>query len=186
MNIVDIQNNLNSLGYHCGKADGVAGPKYKAAVMRFQFSWNLGPWIGVDGVAGSKETIPALVKTINSGGKISPNFRSIEFMCKCKGKYAGCGGIWVDRADVAGLETLRANAYKGGLSIVSACRCPRHNANVGGASKSRHVVGDAFDIPPVLTPGSRSIPSRFKGRGIHRSGKVSHIDSRDTNAKWNY
>ena len=185
MNTATLQKHLNSLGYLCGPADGLPGPRTKDATRRFQASWNLGPYLAVDGIAGPK-TRTALTAAVASGGKISAHFRASEFRCKCCGKYTGCAGVVVERADLIGLEKLRDNAYPKGLKIVSGYRCGGHNRAVGGAKSSRHLVGDAFDIPAVVPTESDKIPARFKGRGRAKNGRVRHLDSRPNPARWNY
>lgn len=179
------QETLNSLGFYAGKADGTDGAKTRSAIRRFQAAWNLGPTLVVDGIAGAK-TVAALKATVAAGGRISASFKASEFKCKCHGKHSDCLGIVVFRADLAGLEQLRANAYPSGLTIVSAYRCLRHNKSVGGSTASRHLVGDAFDIPAKVKVDSASIPARFKGQGHTSAGLVRHIDSRDKTARWKY
>lgn len=75
--------------------------------------------------------------------KISPQFFSLsEFRCRC------CGEVQISAALVAYLETLRW-AWGAPLIVTSGYRCPAHNAEVGGAAKSRHLLGCAADIKPV-------------------------------------
>lgn len=45
-----VQTKLNSLGYNCGKADGIMGSKTKTAIKKFQKKNGL----VADGIAGSK------------------------------------------------------------------------------------------------------------------------------------
>lgn len=185
MNTRTLQNNLNKLGFLCGKADGVAGKRTKAAVKRFQQAWNLGEKLKADGIAG-KLTIAALEKTLANGNRLSKNFKSSEMQCKCKGQYSDCLGVRVLRADLNALEKLR-DAYPSGLSIISAYRCKRHNRAVGGASKSQHLTGRAFDIPQRLKVNDKRIPARFRGRGYAGKLKlVRHVDSRAIPARWKY
>lgn len=49
-NVKKIQNRLNKLGYNCGKADGIAGKKTKAAIRKFQRNKGL----AVDGIVGPR------------------------------------------------------------------------------------------------------------------------------------
>lgn len=66
-------------------------------------------------------------------------FKDSEFECKC-----GCGKTVIqevkDRADAA-REFLGAP-----MSISSGARCVKHNKDEGGASKSRHLTGEAIDV----------------------------------------
>lgn len=72
----------------------------------------------------------------------SPYFKRSEFECKC-----GCGFSAVD-AELLKVLTGVREAY-GPLVITSGCRCSEHNANVGGASGSKHVLGLAADFRPL-------------------------------------
>ena len=57
----------------------------------------------------------------------------------------GCGcGFKPAPEAMRTLETLAARIN--GLHVTSAARCPKHNANVGGAANSAHTRGLAFDI----------------------------------------
>jgi uncharacterized protein YcbK (DUF882 family) len=78
------------------------------------------------------------------------------------------------------LEVLRSRAYPAGLSVRSGCRCPEHNAAVGGARFSQHLYGAAADIPYAV-PAARVASMRlFAGIGRSRStGLVRHVDRRD-------
>ena len=71
-------------------------------------------------------------------------FSQKEFACKC-GRY--CNGYpakmqrtVVELADRARLELEGAGFVSNGL------RCSQHNANVGGVSDSRHLIGKAVDL----------------------------------------
>jgi GH24 family phage-related lysozyme (muramidase) len=103
------------------------------------------------------------------------------------------------------LEKLRtavnvARAKRGlkptGLKILSWYRSPQHNEDVGGASKSRHMKGDATDIAKgEITrlcpwPGGRdtfeaSADHVFRegGFGQYPAGS-RHVDSRGYKARW--
>ena len=66
-------------------------------------------------------------------GKLTENFHADEFMCKC-----GCGTNYFDLVLVSSLQQLR-NMLNRPLIINCACRCPKHNADVGGAPESYHL-----------------------------------------------
>ncbi len=61
-----LQTDLNALGFNCGSADGIFGPKSAAAVMAFQKKHKL----EVDGIVGSK-TRAAMELALESVGKES-------------------------------------------------------------------------------------------------------------------
>ena len=59
------------------------------------------------------------------------NFKWSELWCKC-----GCKTTYVDARFLIKLQRLRDMV--GPISISSCCRCPIHNARVGGVSLSKH------------------------------------------------
>jgi uncharacterized protein YcbK (DUF882 family) len=64
------------------------------------------------------------------------------------------------------------------LDVISACRCPSHNAAVGGSPTSRHLTGRACDVKPrfsVATVKSWRVATHL-GYGSS-SLKVKHIDN---------
>lgn len=112
--------------------------------------------------------------------QLSPHFTRSEFACP------HCGEVKVSAALVEALEKARARFYPRGLRIVSGYRCPDHNQAVGGAARSRHLVGDAADIEPTMTR-AQAVALGFRGIGIVRAtGKVCHVDMRPTAAVWAY
>lgn len=75
----------------------------------------------------------------DSRKKLSAHFSSEEFECPC------CGYALIDTELVIVLEKIRT--YLGiPVKINSGYRCPKHNAAVGGAPMSRHLIGCAADI----------------------------------------
>ena len=70
------------------------------------------------------------------------HFRPQEFVCPCcgAGRPAALLVLW--------LEGLR-EAWGGPVVVNSGFRCERHNAEVGGARRSRHLVGCAADVRPA-------------------------------------
>lgn len=72
--------------------------------------------------------------------------------------------------------------------ITSGHRCFKHNANVGGARLSKHVLGIAADIK-VQGVASRDVASYLEDKypdtyGIGRYNSFTHIDVRATKARW--
>src|SRR5262245_43638977 len=57
-----------------------------------------------------------------------------------------------------GLENTRANYGRGAITVQSGYRCPHGNANpqIGGATQSRHMWGDAADITSASQPWSQA------------------------------
>lgn len=115
--------------------------------------------------------------------KISEHFTAEEFACN---GHNCCGGHIPDwnnpysAAFLRRLETLRSKAYTRGMIIRSGYRCPKHNAEVGGAGNSQHKMPMiiAADIDPVVTLHDMISLGLFSGIGYRRSDKkVVHIDS---------
>lgn len=111
-------------------------------------------------------------------GDLSPHFSRWEFACR------HCGRAEVDQHLVDHLEVLRV--LKGGpLRIVSGFRCPAHNASVGGARASRHLRGDAADIPAGYATVDDAERAGFTGIG-QRGKWAVHVDVRPGRARWLY
>lgn len=113
--------------------------------------------------------------------KISKHFTRKEIACKC-----GCG---FDSMDVETLSIADEAREFVGHSITpsSGARCPTHNRNVGGSSKSQHVKARAMDLPvddPVALYNylDEKYPDQY-GFGLYET--FVHIDSRSGNAaRW--
>ena len=69
-------------------------------------------------------------------------FRPEEFHCRC------CGQGSPARLLVLWLDLFRA-AWGAPVIVNSGFRCSKHNIEVGGAEKSRHLLGCAADIAPA-------------------------------------
>lgn len=85
------------------------------------------------------------IDVVNLDTPISANFVLGEISVRSKGKYQV-----VQPHAIAKLQQLR-NTVGHALTITSGFRSPDYNASVGGATMSRHMYGDAFDIMPGAT-----------------------------------
>ncbi len=85
------------------------------------------------------------VDVVDLNTKVSPNFRLGEIAVRAKGKYQV-----VQPHAIRKLQQLRDSAGHA-LTVNSGFRSPDYNASVGGATKSRHMYGDAFDVMPGAT-----------------------------------
>ena len=74
--------------------------------------------------------------------KLSTNFKSTEFDCHGSGC---CSETLIDEQLVEYLQDIRDHFGKP-VTVSSAYRCATHNKNVGGATGSRHMKGQAADI----------------------------------------
>ena len=73
-------------------------------------------------------------------------FTPEEFLCPC------CGEGRASRLLVLWLDLLR-RAWGGSVRVNSGFRCAAHNRAVGGVLRSRHLLGCAADVAPVM-PGN--------------------------------
>ena len=114
--------------------------------------------------------------------RLSSHFYRKEFACKC-----GCGGDTVDVELLRVLDQLRMR-WMAPVIITSGYRCAAHNAKVGGAPDSQHLVGKAADIA-VRGISAETIADylddQYPGRyGIGRYPTWTHIDVREREARW--
>ena len=129
------------------------------------------------------------VNTYNktSKAKVSDSFKVNEFSCKGKGC---CSKTLIDSKLVTYLQKIR-NHFNASITINSAYRCSIHNKKVGGASSSRHTMGQAADIvvdgvkPAEVAKYAESIG--VLGIGLYETNKDGyfvHIDTRTTKSFW--
>ena len=110
--------------------------------------------------------------------RIAKNFHRDEFACKC-----GCGFDAVDLRLIEGLQKLR-DIMQAPVHVNSACRCREHNASVGGAPKSQHLLGKAADIrvdgytPEEVHDFAELLPE-FGNSGIIIYNTFTHVDVRN-------
>lgn len=133
------------------------------------------------------------------GERLSANFWSGEFQCKC-----GCG-FGLKHGDVSlvlvnGLEEVRkilkrplfvvwADQNGRFVSAGSGCRCAKHNKKVGGVLNSQHICGHAADVwgPPVdlLAAAAEQVPCfRDGGVGVYEDKGFVHMDVRGVRSRW--
>lgn len=86
---------------------------------------------------------------------------------------------------IARLEALRCICGSKPLRIVSGYRSPAHNRAVGGATNSRHMIGDAADIPAGYATVAQAEAAGFTGIG-NRDRWAVHVDCRPVPARWRY
>ena len=94
------------------------------------------------------------------------HFKVSEFACKC-----GCGKQDIDQRVINMAETIRL-ALGVPVKINSGCRCPAHNAKVGGVKNSKHVLGKAADLSCSL--GSAKMFETVKR--LKDEGKLPDLD----------
>lgn len=117
--------------------------------------------------------------------RLAPNFSRNEMACR------HCGKLLFDPALLMVLQATRAH-FKRPVTITSGYRCIKHNAAVGGASDSRHVLGQAADIrvqgiaPALVYLWLDNAFGFLVGLGSHRS--FTHVDvcRRVLGRRWTY
>lgn len=113
-------------------------------------------------------------------GDLSPHFSLAEFADRRTGHVHRPPQQLLDL-----LEAIRALSGKP-LRIVSGTRSASTNRAVGGARRSRHLVGDAADIPAGRVTVPKALELGAKGVGELR-GWVTHVDVRPGKARvWRY
>jgi len=101
------------------------------------------------------------------------NFSPAEIACR------GSGSLRINEDALDRLQALR-DALAKPLIIRSAYRSPAHNKKVGGAAKSKHLDGTAFDIamanhdPVAFETAARAVG--FLGFGFYPRSGFIHID----------
>lgn len=96
---------------------------------------------------------------------ITPHFSFAEAVCRHCGKIPSLAEV-VETAQW--LERVRHEVYEDRpMHITSWCRCPVHNANVGGAPQSYHMKGWAVDfvVRGLSIHGAWRLVSRHQGEG---------------------
>jgi uncharacterized protein YcbK (DUF882 family) len=127
---------------------------------------------------------PVNKQHLKKKGYISKNFKRDEFACKC-----GCGFDTVDSELIFVLQWLR-DVVDAPIKVNSGCRCASHNASVGGAPSSQHVLGRAADIVTSAEPPHRihEILDRTFGDKLSLGlyDDFVHVDTRtEGGRRWN-
>ncbi len=134
-----------------------------------------------------------------------------DFMPKDEGYQAHIFGgpdlIWlVDKRTLKKLLLLEHLLVREGhdpeaLTVVNGYRHPAYNQRVGGASQSRHIVGEAIDLSVgdidqngttnqadkqiVLDLLDQEVIGSFGGLGLYPNTQSVHMDVRGYRARWN-
>lgn len=105
--------------------------------------------------------------------QIAPNFKLSEVAQLHKGRYAVVQPHAIQR-----LQDLR-NAH-GGIKVNSGYRSPSYNASIDGATHSRHMYGDGFDLDPLSVGlGTLEAGCTANGGTLVEYGSHVHCDWRN-------
>lgn len=121
--------------------------------------------------------------------RLAPDFKVRELRCR-----DGSDTVMVDEALTVVLQCIREHFGKA-VTITSGYRTPAHNAKVGGAKSSQHLLGRAADIrvqgisvEDVAAYAERLMPDwggvgRYPVKAGRATGWV-HVDTRAEKARW--
>ena len=121
--------------------------------------------------------------------QLSPAFRVREFRCR-----DGSDTIMVDQALPLLLQAIREHFGKA-VVITSGYRTATHNASVGGAKSSQHLLGRAADIQVQgvsvedVAAYAESLMPAWGGVGRYpvKAGRTKgwvHVDTRAKKSRW--
>lgn len=127
-------------------------------------------------------TIKAYSKAKDGNKKLSTNFKVKEFACS-----DGSDPIFIDTDLVNILQKIRTH-FGRSVTITSAYRTPGKNKAVGGQTYSQHLYGKAADIkvqgiaPKKVSAYAETLLKNKGGIGTYST--FTHIDTRETKARW--
>ena len=121
--------------------------------------------------------------------QLSPAFKAREFRCR-----DGSDAIMIDQTLVVLLQAIREHFNKP-ITITSGYRTAAHNAVVGGAKSSQHLLGRAADIQVAgvsvedVAAYAESLMPAWGGVGRYpvKAGRAKgwvHVDTRPNKSRW--
>ena len=121
--------------------------------------------------------------------QLAPAFKVREFRCR-----DGSDTIMVDEALTVLLQAIREHFNKP-ITITSGYRTAAHNAAVGGAKSSQHLLGRAADIQvadttvEAVAAYAESLMPDWGGVGRYpvKAGRTKgwvHVDTRPNKSRW--
>ena len=121
--------------------------------------------------------------------QLAPGFKVREFRCR-----DGSDAIMIDQTLVVLLQAIREHFNKP-ITITSGYRTAAHNAAVGGAKSSQHLLGKAADIQvadttvEAVAAYAESLMPDWGGVGRYpvKTGRTKgwvHVDTRPNKSRW--
>ena len=121
--------------------------------------------------------------------RLAPDFKVRELRCR-----DGSDTVMVDEVLTVVLQCIREHFGKA-VTITSGYRTPAHNAAVGGAKSSQHLLGRAADIRvqgvsvEAVAAYAESLMPDWGGIGRYpvKAGRATgwvHVDTRAEKARW--
>lgn len=137
----------------------------------------------------SEEMIRQYSFAKNGDRRLAPDFKVREFRCK-----DGTDTVMVDETLTVVLQCIREHFGKP-VTITSGYRTAAHNAAVGGAKSSQHLLGRAADIRVQgvsvedVAAYAESLMPDWGGVGRYpvKAGRTTgwvHVDTRAEKARW--
>ena len=137
----------------------------------------------------SEEMIRQYSFAKNGNRRLAPDFKVREFRCK-----DGTDTVMVDETLTVVLQCIREHFGKP-VTITSGYRTAAHNAAVGGAKSSQHLLGRAADIRvqgvsvEAVAAYAESLMPDWGGVGRYpvKAGRTTgwvHVDTRADKARW--
>ena len=137
----------------------------------------------------SEEMIRQYSFAKNGNRRLAPDFKVRELRCR-----DGTDTVMVDEALTVVLQCIREHFGKA-VVITSGYRTPAHNAAVGGAKSSQHLLGRAADIRVQgvsvedVAAYAESLMPDWGGVGRYpvKAGRATgwvHVDTRAEKARW--
>ena len=116
--------------------------------------------------------------------QLAPGFKVREFRCR-----DGSDVVMIDESLVMLLQCIREHFGKP-ITITSGYRTATHNAAVGGAKSSQHLLGRAADIQVQgVSAYAESLMPAWGGVGRYpvKAGRAKgwvHVDTRPNKSRW--
>lgn len=137
----------------------------------------------------SEEMIRQYSLAKNGDRRLAPDFKVREFRCR-----DGSDTVMVDETLTVVLQCIREHFGKP-VTITSGYRTAAHNASVGGAKSSQHLLGRAADIRVEgvsvedVAAYAESLMPDWGGVGRYpvKAGRATgwvHVDTRAEKARW--